>query len=97
MVRGICVNQRSYFKGKELMIEGTTTGYRVLLLPKEGRPYKKWFSNHGSTGGRCGIFSNIQDLRNGVRVRGIKKGTYEIWKIYIGLDPEEWFPPEQVE
>lgn len=68
-------------------------GYRLKLLDSQ-----TWFGSHRSQIGIYGVAPSVYTARKSARANGIKKGTYEIWKIHIGdiNSKTPYFPPEKV-
>lgn len=73
-----------------------TIGYRIRFLPPADHT-KGWFGRPGSYGGECGVFINKHNACCAVRANRLKEGEYEIWKVYIGNNPQEYFEPERVD
>jgi hypothetical protein len=68
-------------------------GYRIFLKDRQ-----EWFGRIHSYGGACGMHKTEQWAKNLAKSKGIRKGTYELWKFHIGLPTSKvpWFPPEKV-
>jgi hypothetical protein len=66
-------------------------GYRVRL-PLE------WCGHYRSYGGERGVWMDVRSAKAYAKSKGIKKGTYEVWRFHIGLPDSEvpWFPPTKV-
>lgn len=69
-------------------------GYRVKNLDSAS----PWFGSYTSQLGMCGMAECIHDARLSASANGMKKGTYEIWKMHIGdiNSRTPYFPPEKV-
>ena len=70
-------------------------GYRIRFLP-EANFAKEWLGRPGSYGGERGVFRGVYEARCAAKANRIKVGDYEIWKVYIGNNPQEYFEPERV-
>ena len=76
------------------MVNENVVGYRIRVT--SSTLTNGWFGKYSSYGGDLGMFMNSTDAKNSARANGIKQGEFEVWKFYIGLDPNEFFLPEKV-
>lgn len=64
--------------------------YRVWIPETQ-----EWFCNYRASGGYCGCYDTVRSAKMSV-TRFIGKKPYEIWKLYAGLNPLDYFAPEKI-
>ena len=88
----------TYVDGSENLVH-LDIGYRLMvIIPKPLHVKTGWHGHYGSYGGERGVWMDVRSAKAYAKSKGIKKGTYEVWKFHIGLSDSEvpWFPPTKV-